>query len=176
MITDNEFIENLNTELGEKTFDRNSVYCLFEPYVKNKEALKTLSVLILFLAGLTLTRTIVDLIVSGLPIANVADGMTKELMQITAIITVVLSCVLLLPQVYVGIKGIKVSNGAASSKAPFVWAIILAILSGIAAISGFSTMISAFTFSNILAFVDIALDVVVYIFYCVLFRKIVLSK
>ena len=97
-------------------------------------------------------------------------------MQITAIITVVLSCVLLLPQVYVGIKGIKVGNGAASSKAPFVWAIILAILSGIAAISGFSTMISAFTFGNILAFVDIALDVAVYIFYCVLFRKVVLSK
>ena len=40
MITDTEFIENLNTELGERTFDRNSVYCLFEPYVKNKEALK----------------------------------------------------------------------------------------------------------------------------------------
>ncbi|MBR4049729.1 MAG: hypothetical protein IKK09_04465 [Clostridia bacterium] len=40
MITDNEFVKNLNTELGEKTFDRNSVYCLFESYVKNKEALK----------------------------------------------------------------------------------------------------------------------------------------
>ena len=40
MITDNEFIENLNTELGEKTFDRKSVYCQFEPYVKNKEAFK----------------------------------------------------------------------------------------------------------------------------------------
>ena len=44
---------------------------------KNKEALKTLSVLILFLAGLTLARTIVDLIINGLPIANVADGMTN---------------------------------------------------------------------------------------------------
>lgn len=40
MITDSEFIENLNKELGDKTFDRNNVYCVFEPYVKNKEALR----------------------------------------------------------------------------------------------------------------------------------------
>ena len=37
MITDSEFIENLNKELGDKTFDRNNVYCVFEPYDRAKK-------------------------------------------------------------------------------------------------------------------------------------------
>ena len=143
---------------------------------KNRKALKTLSILILVLAGLTLVGSIIELIVNGLPQAPGADGLSQGILKITAIISLVIGLLLLLPQVYVGIKGMKIADGAPSGKAPLVWAIILAVLAAISTISGLSNMLGALTFSSALNFVDCALDVVVYIFYFILARKVILDK
>lgn len=143
---------------------------------KNRKDLKTLSILILVLTGLTLVRSITELIVNGLPQAPEADGLSQGILRITAIISLVIGLLLLLPQVYVGIKGMKIADGAPSGKAPLVWAIILAVLAAISTISGLSNMLGALTFGSALNFVDCALDVVVYIFYFILARKVILDK
>ena len=143
---------------------------------KNRKDLKTLSILILVLTGLTLVRSITELIVNGLPQVPESNELSQGILRITAIISLVIGLLLLLPQVYVGIKGMKIADGAPSGKAPLVWAIILAVLAAISTISGLSNMLGALTFGSALNFVDCALDVVVYIFYFILARKVILDK
>ena len=143
---------------------------------KNRKDLKILSILILVLTGLTLVRSITELIVNGLPQVPESNELSQGILRITAIISLVIGLLLLLPQVYVGIKGMKIADGAPSGKAPLVWAIILAVLAAISTISGLSNMLGALTFGSALNFVDCALDVVVYIFYFILARKVILDK
>ena len=143
---------------------------------KNRKDLKILSILILVLTGLTLVRSITELIVNGLPQVPESNELSQGILRVTAIISLVIGLLLLLPQVYVGIKGMKIADGAPSGKAPLVWAIILAVLAAISTISGLSNMLGALTFGSALNFVDCALDVVVYIFYFILARKVILDK
>ena len=143
---------------------------------KNRKDLKTLSILILILTGLTLARSVTDLIVNGLPQVPETDGLSQGLLRIVAIISLVIGLLLLLPQIYIGIKGMQIADGATSGKAPLVWAIILAVLAAISTISGLSNMLGSFTFGSALNFVDCALDVVVYIFYFIFARKVILNK
>jgi hypothetical protein len=78
----------------------------------------------------------------------------------------VVGFILLLPQTYVGIKGMKISNKPGSSKAHIVWAVILAALSVIGIFSPVSELIRGVDVSgNVLAVVDMALDVIIYIEY-----------
>ena len=143
---------------------------------KNRKDLKTLSILVLALVGLTLVRAIVSACVNGIPQAQATQGISQEMVKIMSIIAFALSFVLLLPQIYVGVKGLKIADGAPSSKAPVVWAIILAVLAAISTISAISNMLKVFNFDTILAVFDSALDVAVYICYCLCIRKIALDK
>jgi hypothetical protein len=139
----------------------------------NKKNLKVLSIVILALAGLTLVRTLISVCVGGFPkVDTVPEGISKEVAEITVIITFVLSLVLLFPQIYVGVKGIMIANGAESGKAHIVWSLILAILAVIAVISGLSDLFKAFSLDALLSFIDLVLDFAVYALYFIYARKI----
>jgi hypothetical protein len=100
------------------------------------------------------------------------EGMTKEMANVVVIISFVLSLVALLPQIYVGVKGIKIANGAPSGKAHIVWAIILAVFAAIAVISAISNLTKVLNFDAVLTALDPAIDVVIYVFYYIYARKI----
>ena len=86
---------------------------------KNRKDLKSYSILILVLVALTLIRSIVNFCTNGLPQAEgLPAGSGKELVQISTIIGLVVGILLLIPQVYVGVKGIKVANNKPSINAP----------------------------------------------------------
>lgn len=144
--------------------------------MEKKKDLKIVSIAILALLGLTLITTIINACVNGIPQIQATEGLTKDVLKIASICAFVLTFVLLLPQVYIGVKGIKIANGGEFGKAPFVWVIILAILAVIATISALSNMFKAFNFDTILGVVDCALDVVLYVCYYLCIRSIAKAK
>ena len=141
-----------------------------------KKDLKVVSIVILALLALTLVRTIVNACVNGIPQIQATQGLSKDILQIASIIAFVLAFVFLLPQLYIGVKGIKIADGGEFGKAPFVWTIILGILAVIATISALSNMFKAFNFDTILVAVDCALDVALYVCYYLCIKSIAKAK
>ena len=143
---------------------------------KSKQNLKVMSILIMALTAFSCVKMIVNLCMGGLKVDKVPEGMTEGLVMVSLVIGVVFSFALLLPQVYVGIKGMKFAETPDSSKAHIVWAIVLAILAGVSTVSAISGMTqSGKLVSSLLNIVDSGLDVVVFIIYAVEAKRIVLK-
>ena len=133
---------------------------------KNKKNLKVMSILILALAVYSFARLVLSVFTIDFNPENLAEGVSSSLLLVGQIFVCVVGFILLLPQTYVGIKGIKVSNKPDSSKAHIVWAVILAVLSVIGIFSPVSELIQGVdVVGNVLAAVDMALDVIIYIEY-----------
>lgn len=139
---------------------------------KNKKELKILSILILALVAFSLVRSIVNVCIKGFTVNDVPAGMSKDLVLVVTIIAYVISLLILLPQIYIGVKGIMIANGAESGKAHMIWAIILAVLAAVTVISATSNLFKAFSFGALLNVLDPATDIVVYVFYYMYARKI----
>ena len=102
---------------------------------KAKKNLKVLSIVILIFAGLTLLSLCVELLPDDFSGAEIPEGSPENIVLITKIFLMTLTVIMLLPQIYIGIKGIKMAKNPDSSKAHIVWAIILLAFSVIAIIS-----------------------------------------
>jgi hypothetical protein len=101
---------------------------------QSRKHLKIISIVVLVLT----VSTILDLIVGLIELngATIPDGAPANTLMITKIVLMVVSAVLLLPQIYIGFKGIKVANNPDSSKAHIVVAFILFVLSIVDLVSG----------------------------------------
>ena len=140
---------------------------------KDRKELKTLSILILALVAFSLVKLIVDVCVNGIPqITQIPQGLTKEIVDVIVIITLALTCVAFLPEIYIGIKGIRVANNNAKGKAHLVWAIILIVFSVIAVAGGISNLVKNVDAMNIINLFDVVLDVLLYVAYFVYARRI----
>jgi uncharacterized membrane protein len=141
---------------------------------KNKKNLKVLSILILALAVYSLIRIVLSVFSIDLNPEDLTDGASATLLLIGQIFVCVVSFILLIPQIFVGIKGIKVSNNPDSSKAHIVWAVILTVLSVIGILSPASELIKGVAvLDNLLAVADMALDAIIYIEYINYAKKLV---
>lgn len=133
---------------------------------KAKRNLKVLSILILALAVYSLIRVVLSVFMIDFDLNNLPDGATPGLVLGGQIFICVFSLILSLPQIYVGLKGIKVSNTPDSSKGHIVWAVILAVLSVIAITGPISNIINNVDLlTNVIDLIDIVLDAVIYIVY-----------
>lgn len=141
---------------------------------RNKKNLKVLSILILALAVYSLIRIVLSVFSIDLNPEDLTDGASATLLLIGQIFVCVVSFILLIPQIFVGIKGIKVSNNPDSSKAHIVWAVILTVLSVIGILSPASELIKGVAvLDNLLAVADMALDAIIYIEYINYAKKLV---
>jgi uncharacterized membrane protein len=141
---------------------------------KNKKNLKILSILILALAVYSLIRIVLSVFSIDLNPEDLTDGASATHLLIGQIFVCVVSVILLIPQIFVGIKGIKVSNNPDSSKAHIVWAVILTVLSVIGILSPASELIKGVAvLDNLLAVVDMVLDAIIYIEYINYAKKLV---
>lgn len=141
---------------------------------KNKKNLKILSILILALAVYSLIRIVLSVFSIDLNPENLTDGASATHLLIGQIFVCVVSVILLIPQIFVGIKGIKVSNNPDSSKAHIVWAVILTVLSVIGILSPASELIKGVAvLDNVLAVADMVLDAIIYIEYISYAKKLV---
>jgi hypothetical protein len=125
---------------------------------QSRTQLKIASIIVLIFTALSLINIVAGLVLSELPEAEMPDGAPENLLLITQIFVLVITAIMLIPQVYVGVKGIKVANKPNSSKAHIIWAIILLAF----AVGAFVTPISAI----------IALEDVVSNIFSIISRKI----
>ena len=140
---------------------------------KNRKTLKEYSVIILIFAALSLIRMIVDVCVHGFDFTGLnVEGVTEEFVKVAVIISFVLALVLLIPDVYVGVKGIKEANAPTGARAHIVWALVLAILSAIATVSAIIDVASDFNASKLIECLDVAVDTALFFAYYVTARKV----
>ena len=141
---------------------------------KIKKDLKSYSILILAFCLITLVRNVVELCTFGLPQVAVSGEMTESTLRALGIASVVLSFVLLLPQAFIGVVGVKIANGAnIKCKAHIVLAIVLAVICVSAVICGVIDLFSVFNVGNMLGVLDCAVDVLLYVCYYLCALKII---
>ena len=138
----------------------------------NRKQLKSAAYLVLFLAALSFVRMIVNVFKTDFKSAGVQAGVSEEIASIAMIVTCVIGFALLLPQIYVGVKGVKVANNAGDSKAHIVWAIILGIFAVMGLASPIKAMLSGDLLLNLLDVISRAIDVLAYTLYTVFAIKV----
>jgi hypothetical protein len=137
---------------------------------KSRKYLKFMSEIILICLTFSFIGTILEVLLVKVNIDNVPN----QFMLIAKIMLCVIFAALYAPQVYIGVKGIKVANTPDSSKAHIVWAVIFLAFAVFSIISAVSELIKAEDVtSNIFALIDATIDFVLYLFY-VKFAKQVL--
>ena len=126
----------------------------------------------LILAGLTFARILLELIFTDFN-ASAAEGVTKEFWVAAVIIVAAISFLLLLPQIYIGIKGIKVTKNPDSSKGHIVWVVILLVISIIGLVAYVVEAIKTGAFKdNISVIANMLLDVAIYSSYLEYAKKV----
>jgi hypothetical protein len=141
----------------------------------NRKELKVFSIMILIFTGTSILRSILDVCINGFPkiaATDIPENVTPEMLHIASVVTFVIGLILFIPQIYIGVKGILVANGSSSGKAHIVWAVILAICSGIAMISAISTLLGSFSVDSLVDVLGIVVDFALYVFYFIFARKV----
>ena len=130
---------------------------------QTKKNLKTTSMLVLLFAALNLIRVIVSLIFDGF---GSTEGATDGAVLVANIIVLVVTVICLIPQVYIGLKGIKVANAPDSSKAHVIWAMILFVITVLSLISPVIGLIKKDTGSdNVGTLLSLLLEGIIYFEY-----------
>ena len=102
---------------------------------KNRKNLFVISIVILAWVVWSIAKSIVEICINGGLELPEVEGVSKEIMLVAAIIALVIVYIALVPQIYIGIKGIKIAKGAQSGKAHIVWAIILGAIAALGFVS-----------------------------------------
>lgn len=141
---------------------------------KARRGIKDVSVLILIFAVLSFIDAIVNVFIQDINLAILPEGITTELVLAAKITICVIGFIVLVPQVYVGVKGFKISENPDYSKAHIVWAIILAVLSILGIISPISNIIkNADLIDNLFALADAVIEAIAYILYVLYAKQII---
>ena len=102
---------------------------------KNKKNLRFMSIVLLILAGLSLLSILFELFFGELSDAfkgaTLPEGATDNVILVAKIVILAISLLLLLPQVYIGIKGIKIAKNPDNSKGHIVWGVILIVFTAL---------------------------------------------
>ena len=95
---------------------------------QKRKNLKVVSAIVLVFTGLTFLRTAVGYLFTDQGIAILPDGSSVILQLIVRLIMVAVTLVFVLPQIYVGVKGLRIAKNPAPAKAHVVWAWILLVI------------------------------------------------
>lgn len=129
-----------------------------------------LSIVILATAAFALVQSIVNVAINGFAIdaASLGEGMTitPEVATIIGVIGFAIGVIFLLPQVFVGIRGMQNAKGPMEKQGHITWTKVLFVF---AIISAVAAIISAFTTNDLLnSIINIATNIVnvcIYYFY-----------
>ena len=147
-----------------------------------RKNLKTSSIIVLALAGLSLLNLIFGIFFGDLNTelnnATIPDGSPDNVILIAKIFVLVVSILMLLPQLYVGLKGLKMAKKPDSSRGHIGWGIILVVFTAMGLLSPLSAFLQGDgdAFANVAEFMSIAVDVVVlfeFVKYAIAVRKAV---
>ena len=102
---------------------------------KTRKNLKITSIVLLIMAGSTLLNILGEIFFGELNSSAVPEGAPASILLIAKIILLAVSALLLWPQVYVAVKGIKVAKNPVGTKSHIFWATVLLVLSIVSLIS-----------------------------------------
>ena len=132
----------------------------------SRNHLKEASFLVLLFTAFSFTRMIIEFFVVGFEVDPTQVGVSHEIIVATMIVVFVVGLILLLPQLYVGVKGMKIAKNPTSSKGHIVWAVILLGFSAFGIISTVTSIAEQINVvDNVITLIDHALDVIVYCMY-----------
>lgn len=116
---------------------------------------------------------VLDAVFTDLNIQNLPDNVTAGFTMVIRIAMLVFGFILLLPQTYIGIRGIKLSKKPDSSTAHIVWAVILTVFAVTGIFSPISEMMQGGNIAaNLLEAFDMAIDIALYISYVVFAKQV----
>lgn len=131
----------------------------------SRNHLKEASFLVLLFTAFSFIRMIIQVFV-GFEADPTQVGVSHEIIVVTMIVMFVVGLILLLPQLYVGVKGMKIAKNPTSSKGHIVWAVILLVFSAFGIVFTVSSIAEQINvIDNVITLVDHALDVIVYCMY-----------
>ena len=142
---------------------------------KARNSMKVSAICILVLTLFRLATSIITFITGGVQITDdmLALGIEADLLHTILVATWVISLIAYLPNLYLGLKGLKVAKTPDNSKAHIVWAVILLVFNAIALLSALGQLSkSADMTSAVLEAVQMAISVLLYIFYIAEAKKI----
>ena len=133
---------------------------------KARKLLKIDSYCILVLVIWATIKTVLELCFFKVDAATLPEGTTEELLWISKILFAVVSFVLILPQLYLVFKGLKVAKKPDSSKGHIRWATVLLVLAAIGCISPILAIVrQQDILNNLLSAIVLIADVVIYFDY-----------
>ena len=131
----------------------------------SRNHLKEASFLVLLFTAFSFIRMIIQVFV-GFEADPTQVGVSHEIIVVTMIVMFVVGLILLLPQLYVGVKGMKIAKNPTSSKGHIVWAVSRLVFSAFGIISTVTSIAEQINVvDNVITLVDHALDVIVYCMY-----------
>ena len=92
---------------------------------QNRKHLKIASTIVLLFTAMSFLRVAIEFLFTEQGTAILPDGSSAILKLIVRIVLVAVSLVLLLPQIYVGVKGLRIAKNPTTAKGHIVWAYIL---------------------------------------------------
>lgn len=90
-----------------------------------KKQLKIASYLVLLFVGISLLEIFTELMFGDINTAQIPEGAPENILLITKTFLLVFSLVLMLPKIYVGVKGLKIAKHPNASKRHITWAVII---------------------------------------------------
>ena len=120
----------------------------------------------LALAFFSLLQIVSELLFGDVNNAAFPEGAPEYILLITKIFVFAVSLLLTLPNIYIGIKGLRIAKKPNSSKGHIVWAIILLVLASLSLVEqGFALVRYGVNFESISAFCSIVVEVTVFVEY-----------
>ena len=104
--------------------------------------------------------------------ASIPDGAPDNILTITKTILMVVSGILLLPQIYIGLKGLRIANNPNSSKFHIVVATIVFIFTLLSLVSPAIALIEGSSNESIRTLLGIAVEASVYFDYIMAARAV----
>ena len=133
---------------------------------QNRKNLKITSIIVLIFAGMALLNAVTGTLFFDMNGLTIPEGASENLVLITQIFLLVASVLFILPQLYIGIKGLKMAERPNASKGHIVWAIIMLVATFASMISPLLGVIRMETlYENVSTLVSLALDVIVLLVY-----------
>ena len=129
--------------------------------------LKVSSFIVILFALITLAEIAIALFYGNyFDNVQIPEGSPANIVGIAKTVILVTAVVFMIPQLYVGIKGIKVANDPDDSRAHIVWAVILFVLSVASLINAIVGIVNGgASFDNISLLTSAMLEVAIYFDY-----------
>lgn len=130
---------------------------------QTRKNLKITSIGILIYSAFSLLSLVLEIFFGEINKAAIPADSPENILLITKIILLTFSVLLFLPELYIGIKGLKMAKDPDSSRAHIIWATIIFVLACIALISPLSSILSGGSVkSNLRSITSVAVDIALY--------------